>query len=345
MEGQVTCGPWTDTDYLNRLDERLPEELEYVGEFGTELILFTPFCGWLAKAGLLRHRTIKTYVGMRCFYDDLECGRIKEKEKRRTYVPPDCRPSWLPIRNEHDFDGRGRPLAHHYPDLRARFSRLPLLPEIGSEERPILIVHNKYNIEWDSGTAINYVPLAVLDQIFSVLKSSYTIVYVRHGMQAVAEDFIEDHNTWLPFNERPILSRHPEIVSFSDLYCNHHQHGGTQDLNTFKNVLYSRCHHFISTQGGGAHHIAFFSGSVVVILHRSGREEEWAYANGYYSFVANPAPYRAICRTDADLVEALALFLKTRVIDGRVLLDADRSDLLARFSPFAACPPRRPPVP
>src|SRR5262249_55672117 len=86
----------------------LPELLDYTGEFGPELVLFNPFCRWLAKEGLLKNRRIRTYRGMRCFYDDLDCLEIIEKAEPRRYVPPNQRPEWLPIKNEHNFDNLGR---------------------------------------------------------------------------------------------------------------------------------------------------------------------------------------------------------------------------------------------
>jgi hypothetical protein len=90
----------------------LPELLEYTGEFGPELVLFTSFCHWLSKEGLLQKRRIVTYRGMRCFYDDLDCLEVIEKDVPRKYVPPQDRQQWLPVKNEHDFDGRGRPSRH-----------------------------------------------------------------------------------------------------------------------------------------------------------------------------------------------------------------------------------------
>lgn len=137
------------TDERVKLSITLPDELEYIGEFGAELVLFLPFCAWLSKAGLLKNRRIRTYRGMRCFYDDLDCLEIVEKDQPRTFVPPQDRPSsWLPVRNEHNFDERERPALHLYPDLRSKFCNLSLAPEIGTAQRPLLIIHNKHDKEW-----------------------------------------------------------------------------------------------------------------------------------------------------------------------------------------------------
>jgi hypothetical protein len=284
----------------------LPDVLEYTGEFGSELVLFTPFCNWLSRAGRLRERRIKTYRGMRCFYDGLDCLEILEKDEPRRWVPPAERPAWLPVKNEHDFDGVGRPEQHVYSDLRARFRDVPLLPDIG-RGKPVLIVHNKHTIEWRR-PPVNFIPLATLDSIFRRLHGDFTIVYVRHGMGPTPPGYSQDHNAPQPFDDGPLLASHPGVFVFDELYRAHRLLGGTQDVNTFKNVLYSRCRHFISSQGGATTHIALFSGSQLAILHRAGREENWAYRDGYYRFISDAPPALAICRTEEELLAALALF-------------------------------------
>jgi len=320
-----------DEPPLNSFLNSLAGELDYTGEFGAELVLFTPFCGWLSKVGLLKNRRIRTYFGMRCFYDDLDCLEIVEKKEPRRYVPPHERPPWLPIKNEHNFDNVGRSPFHFYTDLRTRFRKLPLIPEIGSTARPLLIVHNKHNDEWNGGP-VNHIPLGTLETLFKALKDTFTIVYIRHEGGAKEPGFSEDHNIAQPFEDRPLLDRYPQVRCFQDLYALHHDRGGTQDLNTFKNVLYSRCYHFISSQGGGAHQIALFSGSLLVILHRRGLEENWAYGDGYYSFMASVPPIRAICRTENDLVRALPIFNNTAIVENRVFLSVEGKQLLSQFS-------------
>jgi len=310
----------------------LPDVLEYTGEFGPELVLFLPFCRWLSSAGLLKERRIRTYRGMRCFYDDLDCLEILEKDQQRRYVPPQERPAWLPVKNEHTFDTFCRPAVHLYPDLRAKFCGLPLTPEIGAVDRPLLIIHNKHTIEWSAGP-VNQIPLAVLDGVFGTLKRKFTVVYIRHGIGPTDPGYSDDDQSQRTFQDRALLDSHPEVFCFDDLYAAHRAGGGTQDLNTYKNVLFSRCHHFITSQGGGAHHIALFSGSLLVIMHRRGFEESWAYGPGYYGFMAAVPPIRAICRTDDDLVRALPLFIDTTMAEDRVVLAPGNERLLAECSP------------
>jgi hypothetical protein len=238
------------------------------------------------------------------------------------------------VKNEHNFDDRGRSPFHFFPDLRDKFGNLPLMPDITTAARPLLVVHNKHNDEWGLGP-VNYIPLATLNILFSMLKHDFTIVYIRHGMNSINPGFVEDHNAFIPFEDKCLLDNHPEVICFDTLYANHQALGGTQDINTFKNVLYSRCQHFVTSQGGGAHHIAQFSGSVIIVLHRRGSEEQWAYGDGYYGFMAPVSPIRVICRTEDDLLRALPLLVNTSIAGDRVMFASGTERLLAQFSPRA----------
>jgi predicted O-methyltransferase YrrM len=315
VSSMLAANSWSD------LHRSLPQTLEYTGEFGPELVLCLPFLNWLGKLGLLRSRKIITYTGMKCFYDDMGGLAIIEKAADREYVHPDRRASWLPVRNEHDFDGHGRSAQHLYPDLREKFRKLTLLPQVGSAGRPLLIVHNKYNDEWGDGP-INYLPIESLRVIFELLGHCFTIVYIRHGNSDERLRFVGDHNVAIEFEDRGLLEAYPDVLCFDDLHAAHIAQGGVQDINTFKNVLYSRCHHFISSQGGGAHQIALYSGSLLAVLHRRGAEEQWAYRKGYYKFMATIPPNLVICRTEDDLLRALPLFDSSTVIEDRVYLNS-----------------------
>ena len=320
---------------LSTFDRNLPDILDYKGEFGAELVLFLPFVTWLSEAGLLHTRTVGTYRGMRCFYDSLDCRDIVEKDEPRTYVRPRKRLACLPVRNEHTFDGVGRSPRHTFPDLRQRFRAVPIPVEIERRiaARPLLVIHNKHNTEWGR-QPVNHIPLNVLDVLLEALEPDFTIVYVRHGMNAAVDGFSQDHNSPRFFGDRAVVERHRDVVCFDDLYADHIAAGGSPDINAFKNALYSRCHRFISSQGGGAHHIAYFSGSLMIVLHRAGREARLAYGDGYYGFLSTPAPVRAICSAPQDLLAALPLLQHMEIREGRAHIATEDETLLERLSPW-----------
>jgi hypothetical protein len=131
-----------------------------------------------------------------------------------------------------------------------------------------------------------------------------------------------------------LLDEHPDVLCFDDLYAAHRAQGGEQSMNAFKNVLYSRCHRFISSQGGGTYQMALYPGSLLVILHRRGSEEQWAYGKGYFTFMTNVPPHLAIGRTQDDLLRALPLFVGSTVVDDRVFPGPGGEKLLAELSPL-----------
>jgi hypothetical protein len=311
----------------------LPETLEYKGEFGSELIIFLPFVHWLSKEGLLKDKFIKTYQGMRCFYDDLDCKSIIEKSEARSFIPASNRPDFFPVKDEHSFDSYSKNVRHYYPDLRKKFNKIPIDKLLLDSVKPLLIIHNKYTEEWGN-KPINYIPAETLAELFSKHKHRYTIVYIRHGNEKKGSGFSDDHNTNRYFPDQVILNAHPEVLSFDKVYESHVTQYGKVDINTFKNALYSRCFHFISVQGGGAHHIAMYSGSLMLILHHAGSELKWSYGNGYYGFSAGVPPVRIVCQSITELEVACTLLENTAISCDRVILDPFKVDLIKRFSPF-----------
>lgn len=307
----------------------LPETLAWRGEFGAELVLFLPFMAWLDAAGMLTGRRISTYRGMRCFYEGLGCAEIIERDEQRLPLQRKM-PGWMPAVDEHDLV---RNPYHLHPDLRARFREVPLTPDPAADGAPLLVVHNKYTRD-RFGEPVNFLDEATLDALFTRLKGSFRVVYIRHGKGPLPPGYSQDRNDILPLGDDAVLRAHPEVLDFDALHAAHVAAGGTLDVNRWKNALYARCHRFVTVQGGGAHHIACFKGSLMVILHRSGQELRHAYSDaGYYGFLANPAPMRAVCIRPADLLAAVQMFTGSAVVQDRLQLDPRRARLLARFAP------------
>jgi hypothetical protein len=320
------------THVLGELPE-IPRTLDYEGEFGPELVLFLPYVTWLSRAGLLRQTRVVIYAGMRCFYDHLQCAELVEKHASRRYVKEEQRLPNLPVKSELLYDVADLSPFHVFPDFRHTFRRFDLPSAFDRLRKPLLVIHNKFAIEWNR-EPINHIGLDLLDTLIRELTRAFTIVYIRHGMTREPAGYSKDDNFSLSFDDRSVLEAHPEVLCFDDVYADYVRNGGIQDVNTFKNVLYSRCHHFISSQGGGAAHMSFFSGSLLMILHRYGREERLAYGNGPYGFCANPAPIRVICLNDEELVRGLRLFKDSTVVADRVMIAHGLEPLLEELSPW-----------
>lgn len=309
----------------------LPDVLEYTGEFGPELVLFLPFIRHLCATDAIGARTVRTYAGMAPFYEGLPIAVFEEKTAQRHWVPNPDRPAWLPRRSEHDFDGLGPSDELSFPDPRRQFAHVPMPGALDRAiaSKPLVVIHNKVTDEWGQGP-VNRIGLGTLRRILPKLMTRFTVVYIRHGASKPPQGYSEDHNTFLAFRDMELLARFPGVFVFDDLYK-----GQTEvaNVNAFKAGLYARCFRFITVQGGGAHQIAQYSGSVMVILHRLGDEMRFAYAHGCYTFMTSPAPLLLTCAYESELKAAVGALLRSNLRDGRISLDSADADLARRLSP------------
>jgi hypothetical protein len=137
----------------------------------------------------------------------------------------------MPIRDEHCFDVALGRQVFSYPEFRSRFLKYKVPAEIENSGKPLLIIHNKYSIEWDS-CPVNYIPLTTLKSLFVGLMNTFTIGYIRHS-GASAPGYSNAHNTQLAFDDGELLDHFPNILRFEQLYNSDLSY----DLNTFKNAF------------------------------------------------------------------------------------------------------------
>ena len=306
---------------MEKLLRHLPETLEYVGEFGSELMCFLPTVYWLHRSGFLVHRKVRLYEGMESFYYFLPRGQITTKRELRVSLPADQRPLFLANRTEHITIQSPAAL---FPDYRKYFSANYSV----EFDKPICVIQNKYCVEWGIGP-INYLSVEFLDSAFSRLKAKFQIIYFRQGLRKAAAGFSADHNTPLPFSDHEVLARHPEVLIFEDLLDRHPEF----DYNTLKNAIFSKTHLFIASQGGGTYHSSLFSGSLLAINHKSGQEVRFSYAEGFYRLASNPAPVLLICGSDQQLERSLDVFVNSEAVDGRLLISPAVANVVAELKP------------
>jgi len=311
----------------------LPEVIAFAGEFGAEINSFLPFVYWLHQAGLMRGRRVRSYGGMRPFYYFLAPDQLEERAGPRAYSFPVQRPDYLPNRDDHA--ARRSPF-ELFPDFRARY-RDPRL----AGDRPLMIVHNKYSVEWDRAP-VNFIDPATLSEIFGSCCDQFRIVYLRPGITAPPSGYCGDHQPDLAFGDLDIVRQHRDVILFEDLAAE--QFPGLS-YNEAKLRLYASAHHHVTVQGGNAHLTALFSGNLVSILHRYGNEIRQSYATGHFARAATPAPTYLICRTQATLLESLAVLQMSEVAGDRVLISPAMAPWVTRLSPAQQCGERLIPVP
>jgi hypothetical protein len=302
----------------------LPARLDFAGEFGAEINSFIPFVHWLHRAGLMQHRRISTYRGMRPFYFFLSPDQIEERGEARRFVFPQDRPFWLPNRNDHA--ARRSPF-EMFPDYRSHFDH-----GMFNVSRPLLVIHNKVTPEW-GGPPINVLPIALLDQLFGELIADFQVIYLRPGVLSLPADYSADqHQPDLAFEDLALLRNHPQVVIFDELAASL---APAMPANEVKLRLYAQTYHHITVQGGNAHLLSMFSGGVAAILHRAGREIHHSYADGHFTYASTPPPRWLICRTGADVQGCIPILRSAVMVDGQMLLPPGHAATVRALSPAA----------
>lgn len=124
--------------------------------------------------------------------------------------------------------------------------------------KPVVVIQNKYTVEWSSGI-YNYFSLDVLDILFGILKSRYTIVYIRPDGNS--KGYYVDDNPIEEFQDYELIkAKHPEVISFKDLLANNPH----LDYNTLQFMVEASSERHITTSGGNACVAAYFGGDVVI---------------------------------------------------------------------------------
>jgi hypothetical protein len=297
-----------DHELLDRSLLRLKTEgqIEYTGEYGAEITTFIPFTFWLKTQGLLEGRRIVTYRGMRPYYYFLEDSEFAEKAGNRDWLPPDER-GWP---TNWTYTATRKPW-HVMPDYRARYAE-----QGRTFDRPVLFIQNKFAIERDLGP-VNYMPLRSLREMFSLGPARFDVVYSRPGAAPKGEGYVADPklNDFCDYPDMALARSFEGVTILEDLCA---QTGA--DYNLTKLEILAKAHFFVAVQGGGAHILACFGNSLMLLLHYLGEEDPHAYAAGPYKYLSDPPPALIVARTPQAFHEGAQLVLQGRLRKGEVYL-------------------------
>lgn len=306
---------------IRRAHLELPDILDYDNEFGPEIICFLPTVFWLKASGLLLNRKVRIFEGMRSFYYFLEDSEIVYKPGPRACHPAPYPLSYIANRQEHYATASPFEL---YPDLRKVYANQELV-----FAKPLLVINNKYVKEWGI-EPMNFIPLDELRSLVEGLKDSFQIVYLRPGISRLPNSYSDDANFPEAFEDQSLMDQYPEVIIFDDLL---NDQKGRYEYNHLKNLLFANCFYFITSQGGGAHHCATFSGSLVIVLHTAGHEKRFAYSNGFYKYYANPSPLTLLCEDRRQIRDFLPILLDSHVFEGRIHLSSEGRKLAKTHLP------------
>jgi hypothetical protein len=173
------------------------------------------------------------------------------------------------------------------PPFKSYFQSLPdavpILSSIGllDQNKPLLVVHNKYVKEWD-GVPINFIDVATLDRLLTLLAPHYTVVYIHPSptrMNVGTVQYSMDHNEALQLGDfQMIEERHPDVIIFEDIVVKSQD---TYSYNKLKMMLYAHCDNYVTVQGGNAMLSGYFANKMVV-YHVKGGETVCGSYNGWF---------------------------------------------------------------
>lgn len=224
------------------------------GEFAPELQFALPFAYWHYKNGTLKSTEAAKFTKELYFFspEHSETFETRSNEGNYNYEMPRI----LYSQNYNMKKWAAVPLKDIYKN------------DIYKYEKPILILANRYNMEWD-GPPISFYSMELLEYIFSNLKGKYTIIYNRPKPQNITMDNSDiydlDEFSW-------IETEHPEVILMEDLY--QENLGKANNFNHLQLMVYANSERFISIHGGTAALASYFGG-INLILSKRGPEHHF----------------------------------------------------------------------
>jgi len=261
------------------------KNIEFSGEFAPELQFVLPFAYWHFKNGTLKSThsskfTKELYFFSTEHYEDYSVrsneGNYNFEVPRILYSQDYNMKKWLPV-----------PLKQHFQN------------DIYVYDKPILIIANRYNMEWD-GPPISYYDIPTLQFIISTLKEKYTIIYNRPR----PENITTDNSDTYDLNEFEWLETdHPEVILMENLYKLNA--GKANNFNHLQLMVYANASRFISVHGGTATLASYFGG-INLIMSKQGPEHHFnCYATLYPKFSGAKVLH---AKTNADVGELISKY-------------------------------------
>lgn len=225
--------------------------IDYHGEFDQELRYVLPFAYWHHLNGTLKQTVSCTNTKPFYFFSENHLERYQKRV-------------W-----EAGYDYYDVPNMTHSPTFDfSKWARVPLKNHYKNDvfvfDKPLLVIANKYNIEWDK-PPINFLDVPALDRIISAYKATHQIIYNR----PLATQIVGDNSETMDLKEHNWLrGEHPEVLLMNDLYEQHRDR--VASFNHLQLMVYANCERFISMHGGTAALASYFGGINIILSHPGG---------------------------------------------------------------------------
>ena len=241
---KLVQGRYVIRDYLLRKKYKV---VSYHGEFDQELRYVLPFAYWHHLNGTLSKTISTKHTKEFYFFSSNHEERFEKRVWTESYAHYDV-PN-MTHSNAYSFRKWAQvPYKEHFKN------------DIFVFDKPLLVIANKYNIEWDQ-PPINFLDIPMLDQIIREYGSKYQIVYNR----PLPSQIVQDNSETMVLDEHAWLRKtHPHVVLMDDLYARYHP-STVNNYNHLQLMVYANCNHFISMHGGTAALASCFGGTNVIL--------------------------------------------------------------------------------
>lgn len=264
------------------------KEISFSGEFAPEIQFVLPFAYWHYKNGTLKSTSSTRFSKEFYFFspNHNETDLTRTNEGNYNYEIPRILYSqnynihkWLQV-----------PLKETYKN------------DIYVYDKPILIIANRYNSEWE-GPPISFLSIELLDFIIKKLKASYTIIYNRPRVQNISMD----GSSFYDLNEFEWLKKnHPDVLLMEELFKENK--ANANNFNHLQMMVYANANHFISTHGGTGALASYFKG-MNLILSKKGPEHHFNCYHTLYPKLSGAKIFHA--KTDEEVKELVEQYYCT----------------------------------
>jgi hypothetical protein len=270
-------------DYLQKKKYKV---IDFQGEFDQEIRYVIPFAYWHFLNGTLAKTVSCKNTGDFYFFSENHEEKYTERVWQKSY-------------DNYDVPNMTHSASFSYK----KWARVPFKKHYANDtfkfEKPILVIANKYNIEWDQ-PPINFYSIDLLDTIISALKKKFQVVYNR----PLSTQIVSDNSDILDLHEYEWLKKnHPDVILMNDLFSKHR--AGLKSFNQLQMQVYSNCNHFISVHGGTAALASCFEGTNI-ILSKCGIEHDLGEYNTIMPALSGAKILHA--KTESDVLKFISQY-------------------------------------
>jgi len=332
--------PWTGLNfkqYKNRTDEKIKsyrhktslsytntcEMPLYDGEFGYELAGMIP---WAYHKSIHNDCKMKTrgrpgtkYLYYFSYHHSIEPAKPGRSQRESHRLPRESPLGETPHFGDDQFPTKADWTPPPYKQFFTRKNDIDVLESL---DKPLLILSNKYTMEWSDGPT-NHIPLETLWEILKFLTPRYHIVYNRFKdarLEDRLEAKIEKNGGVGPYGDKEMIKRFfPSVVLFEELS----QNLETDDVNLLMFSLSATADKFISVQGGNSVVASFFGGTNVIHCVRGPEINYHSDHGGDFSY------YHRFSNATIEVAKDAIKFC--HAVKQHTALDKDDLDSLSRY--------------